>query len=91
VDRDEKEIVKGDLRCVGGDLYRHDPQLDDPSLETYCGICPDCGGQGCEPPVRVVGFSRMSNSDKAILVSFTRELTDDEMRDFHDYTRNWDQ
>ena len=25
--------MKGDLRCIGGRLFRHDPQSDDPDLE----------------------------------------------------------
>jgi hypothetical protein len=39
--------MKGDLRCVEGRLLRHDPQWDDPELETDVGLCPDCSGQGC--------------------------------------------
>ena len=39
--------MKGDLRCVDGRLMRHDPQLDDPDLETDVGECPDCSGKGC--------------------------------------------
>ena len=39
--------MKGDLRCVEGCLYRHDPQADDPDLETAIGQCPDCSGAGC--------------------------------------------
>ena len=38
---------KGDLTCVGGRLMRHDPQDDDPDLETDVGECPDCSGDGC--------------------------------------------
>lgn len=26
---------------------RHDPQDDDPDLETDVGECPDCSGDGC--------------------------------------------
>ena len=29
--------MKGDLRCIEGRLWRHDPQLDDPDLETDMG------------------------------------------------------
>jgi hypothetical protein len=36
-------------RCIEGSLYRHDPQHDDPDLETCIGTCPECGGEGCEP------------------------------------------
>ena len=39
--------MKGDLTCVGGRLMRHDPQDDDPDLETDVGECPDCSGDGC--------------------------------------------
>jgi hypothetical protein len=39
--------MKGDLRCVDGRLMRHDPQQDDPDLETDIGECPDCSGAGC--------------------------------------------
>ena len=39
--------MKGDLRCIEGRLFRHDPQLDDPDLETDVGQCPDCSGVGC--------------------------------------------
>lgn len=39
--------MKGDLRCIEGRLFRHDPQWDDPDLETDVGQCPDCSGDGC--------------------------------------------
>lgn len=39
--------MRGDLRCVDGRLMRHDPQRDDPELETDVGQCPDCSGDGC--------------------------------------------
>lgn len=39
--------MKGDLRCVEGRLFRHDPQYDDPYLETDVDQCPDCSGDGC--------------------------------------------
>lgn len=35
-------------RCIDGRIMRHDPQPDDPSLETDIGKCPDCDGKGCE-------------------------------------------
>lgn len=35
-------------RCVDGRLMRHDPQPDDPYLETDRGACPECGGKGCD-------------------------------------------
>ena len=35
-------------RCVDGRTMRHDPQPDDPSLETDIGECPSCCGAGCE-------------------------------------------
>lgn len=35
-------------RCVEGRLLRHDPQPDDPDLETDVGQCAECGGDGCE-------------------------------------------
>lgn len=38
--------MKGDTRCVGGRLMRHDPQFDDPDLETDVGECPECAGEG---------------------------------------------
>lgn len=40
-------MAKGDLRCIEGRLFRHDPQYDDPYLETDVGECPDCSGNGC--------------------------------------------
>lgn len=39
--------MQGDIRCVEGRLFRHDPQSDDPYLETDIGECPDCSGDGC--------------------------------------------
>lgn len=47
--------MKGDLRCIDGRLFRHDPQYDDPELETDIGECPDCSGEGwncadCDAP-----------------------------------------
>lgn len=40
--------MKGDIRCITGTLWRHDPQRDDPDLEVALGPCPDCRGKGCE-------------------------------------------
>lgn len=40
--------MKGETRCEDGRLMRHDPQPDDPDLETDRGQCPDCEGIGCE-------------------------------------------
>ncbi len=34
-------------RCVDGRVMRHDPQPDDPNLETDIGQCEECGGDGC--------------------------------------------
>lgn len=53
--------MKGDLHCVEGRLLRHDPQSDDPELQTDIGQCPDCSGDGCAhdgEPVAKVGRSR---------------------------------
>jgi len=41
-------MSKGDTRCVEGRTYRHDPQHDDPYLETDIGRCEECEGKGCE-------------------------------------------
>lgn len=35
-------------RCVEGRKMRHDPQFEDPDLETDVGVCEDCEGEGCE-------------------------------------------
>jgi hypothetical protein len=35
------------VRCIDGRLMRHDPQPDDPYLETDVGKCDACGGKGC--------------------------------------------
>ncbi|HEX4112728.1 MAG TPA: hypothetical protein VH020_09355 [Stellaceae bacterium] len=42
--------MNGDARCIDGRLMRHDPQHDDPDLETELGACPECDGKGrnCE-------------------------------------------
>lgn len=46
--------MKGNLRCIDGRLFRHDPQWDDPDLETDVGQCPECQGKGfgtwCDTP-----------------------------------------
>jgi hypothetical protein len=34
-------------RCIDGRLMRHDPQPDDPNLETDIGECEVCEGEGC--------------------------------------------
>ena len=47
--------MKGDLRCIEGRLFRHDPQYDDPDLETDVGKCPDCDGEGCNNPCENCG------------------------------------
>ncbi len=52
--------MKNDLYCIGGELWRHDPQPDDPELQTSVGTCPDCSGDGCgddDEPVSKVGRS----------------------------------
>lgn len=38
----------GPVRCLDGRLWRHDPQFDDPDLETDVGPCPNCQGYGCD-------------------------------------------
>jgi hypothetical protein len=35
------------VRCVDGRAMRHDPQPDDPYLETDIGRCEECEGAGC--------------------------------------------
>lgn len=40
-------MSKGNTRCIEGRLYRHDPQHDDPYLETDIGQCQECEGVGC--------------------------------------------
>ena len=34
-------------RCIDGRTFRHDPQHDDPGLETDIGQCAECEGKGC--------------------------------------------
>lgn len=41
-------MARGDTRCIEGRLWRHDPQPDDPYLETEIGQCPECQGADCE-------------------------------------------
>jgi hypothetical protein len=36
------------IRCVEGRAMRHDPQPDDPYLETDIGECEECEGEGCQ-------------------------------------------
>lgn len=38
----------GNYRCEDGRAMRHDPQPDDPYLETDVGPCEKCDGQGCD-------------------------------------------
>ena len=47
--------MKGDLRCIDGRLWRHDPVPFDPTtgdcdpyFEMDIGECPDCNGIGCD-------------------------------------------
>lgn len=84
--------TKGSTRCVDGRLMRYDPCADDPYLETDRGICPDCGGRGCEAP-KVETVIRMPTNlpgnARLILLCFSKRLTDDEMRDFENYVREW--
>ena len=85
--------MKGDVCCSDGRLIRHDPQPDDPYLQTDLGVCPECEGAGCEMPMpmpKAMGISRMADNDRAILISFTKRLSDDELRDFHEYAREWE-
>lgn len=35
-------------RCIDGHTFRHDPQHDDPHLETDIGECSECDGAGCD-------------------------------------------
>lgn len=61
--------MKGDLRCIEGTLYRHDPQYDDPDLETAVGTCPDCSGKGCGEDGEPV--SKIGKSDAWLPVSLS--------------------
>lgn len=40
-------------RCEDGRAMRHDPQPDDPYLETDIGPCELCDGQGCDELARL--------------------------------------
>ena len=40
--------MRGDIRCVDGDLWRHVPEHDDPECEVYAGRCKECDGIGCD-------------------------------------------
>lgn len=40
--------MQNETRCIDGRLFRHDPQRDDPDLETDIGTCPECEGRGCD-------------------------------------------
>ena len=42
------------VRCIDGTLWRHDPQPDDPYLETDIGQCEECRGHGCENELQPV-------------------------------------
>jgi len=54
--------MKGDFRCVEGRLFRHDPQHDDPYLETDIGECHECTGDGCGDDGAAV--SKVGRSDQ---------------------------
>jgi len=41
--------------------------------------------------IRVQGVSRMADNDKAILLSFNRAISDDELRALHEYLRDFEQ
>lgn len=45
------------------------------------------GQMGRSP--RVYGIGRVGDNEQAVLAVFSRKLTDDELRDLHDYIRNW--
>lgn len=45
--RNYNEDRSGRVRCQDGRLMRHDPQPDDPYLETDVGACEECRGEGC--------------------------------------------
>ena len=56
--------MKGDVRCIEGRLWRHDPQNDDPELETQVGECPDCSGKGCDDAEPVTFINGLGNRIK---------------------------
>lgn len=68
--------MKGDTRCVDGRLWRHDPQDDDPYLETDIGQCPECEGKGCavSKPVLYTADDLCWTEDEKI--TFRREWPD---------------
>jgi len=68
---------------------RHNPQADDPYLQTDRGVCPNCNGRGCEPPKVETVTRNETTGDRALLVAFDKRLTDDEMRDLHEYLKEW--
>jgi hypothetical protein len=39
--------------------------------------------------LRVFGVSRLADNDKAVLISFSEPLTDDQLRHLHEYLREW--
>lgn len=80
--------MRGETRCIDGRLYRHDPQHDDPYLETDIGKCPECEGSGCD--VEIKGVGRDAGNEKAIVLYFSRRLDDDEMRSLHEFAREWE-
>lgn len=41
-------------RCIDGRRWRHDPQPDDPSLETDIGECEECRGKGCDADMEAI-------------------------------------
>jgi hypothetical protein len=45
--RDIGDRMPMGCRCMDGRVWRHDPQHDDPDLETDIGECPFCEGAGC--------------------------------------------
>jgi hypothetical protein len=47
-DIDDSGWMPMDHRCIDGRVLRHDPQHDDPYLETDLGECPLCDGKGCD-------------------------------------------
>lgn len=38
---------------------------------------------------RVLGVSRVADNNRVISLSMSVEVTDDELRDLHDYLREW--
>lgn len=83
-------MIRHALTCVDGRLMRHDPQSDDPYLQTDQGKCPDCDGHGCASP-KATQVQRFSDKSPHLVVWFDKLLTDDEMRDFQEYVKEWEQ